>query len=1603
MDPVGCSGEHPFNKKNQITLVNLRKMFRALTKTGCKKDYRNAFFHTGRAFDAQNQYVARACARRQYGLMHGYKGFSFNSKKQYNNSGITENISRKDNNEQSKEMWNISSWLMAAASILAYLLIRSKASADAEENSEDVSSKDLTKSISVTKENFKAIKIQLAQNDPAITSLEIQFILTEEELQELNLAIQGNTELGYISWQKGQPSKQILQKIETKLIDNNKNYRKHPNDYIHALLSTHAYRNSKEGAKVELGQSVQQYLENWQVAKVYDDTKNSGYYGVIYINEKTHQVVLANRGTEGIIAGLLSQNSDWKTNFEEILGGKIIIGQQARNYEATYEAVELAKKKNYRLSITGHSLGAWLAELSAFYCHAYFGYRNIKAVTFDSPGTLPMMKQLQSNIRSKDTDIDYNDLDITTYLAAPNPANSCNSHVGKVYRVGRTMEWSDWTKSVLPDFINDILKNKVQGVLTIEGHFLAGILATFDPGTGKPKECHRMADWPRMKYSGDAKSFAEQGKTVAKSATNLVNMSPAAKIALNLGVDYVIGDTTLMTVIGFLKNIINIDQEQYWAYFEYIDSEENDKATTAKGKIKYDNRFALIAKAKYRQDDIDIMNLRKGSVDEYLYELEKCKGNSERLKELPEIVKTQLDDLLSIFKINQIADGKYSLVPNRGHDIEEIRQRMERLLHVAPRNIFDILGTIIINQQTIVRITNGNVKIEFDRVTFLPSNLPWQTLNFTEIRDKEKELEDKMAIKQVVLISGIGGMGKSTLAEKYGKDKKDEGWQVRWIKATNATLIDEQFSELAEDLNISTAGLAPKKIRGFVCTGLEQLQKQQVLFIFDNVDLNGQKKIKKYLDKLPSWTKVVITSRNGKILEGDERLEHVIVDGFDRPQAISYLKEALKKNDQEAAKLVDIVGESPFRLSKTVAYFKNNSLSTVDKFIEEYMAIKKGDVQNNEIYPEVELLFQDLKKKSPESWKLLQYLAYLDPEGVPLELANRLMKKSLTELQPYANDLEHLSLLNVKSEGDKKVLKVSHRIVQEETKKALNEEDKAQNQKILEKLIEEIDKEFPTVNEDPHNWKEAAQWINHAQLLVEETKKIRIRKDLESKIGDYFYYVSFNNNKAIDFWQQFLDHEKSISQESPIIAQLLDSIGNAYEDQEGDENARLGLKYQEDALKMRRKLFPGNHLDVATSLNHVAGALKTLGGEANIRTALRYNKEALEMLEALFLVNHPAIAATFNSIGIGYKKLGGEENIKTALAYHKQALKMRKSVFPPNHYLIARSLDSIGSAYQELDGQKNIQKGLKYLRESLEMRKTQLPKNHPDIAISLEKLGIAYSKLEGKDNILKGLEYQEKALKMDQSLYPGNHSEVAKLFNNIGNTYKILGDENKALEYLKQAYSIYLRIFNEDYAQTKRIKTAIESLQPDFFVNQGVGQILQQQSCLGGNRVGSECRLIITSRGETNTSLLKLKEKIQESVLNNVVESVDKYGWSHEWFQYDWGVKGYIAKNYLGRKLEELENKEDNIKVVQILCFEAMNLGIMKSTKKPYEVVEGFTRDNAELVKKIAVEHPEFFVDGSIVEACIQAMPGDKEFEEHILKHVPYMGMQQRKGQRDAA
>ncbi|MEL6925747.1 MAG: hypothetical protein AAFO94_17005, partial [Bacteroidota bacterium] len=230
--------------------------------------------------------------------------------------------------------------------------------------------------------------------------------------------------------------------------------------YEYALLCAHVY---DDASAAELPKHLQPFLTfdesqhrsriNWEADRMHElreeeawgqlllhvagkVVSRGGYFGRAYLNERNGQLIIAHRGTDLDLnspsGGLTELSLNETSLFDlirdidddyDIYRGRIP-KQQFESAKHFTKVVETAYREQYQkeptIIHTGHSLGAVLAELSAIEATG-------KAITFESPGTKPMLAELGFSTSEKTTAFD-----ITCYNAAPNQINSLHEHVGTV-------------------------------------------------------------------------------------------------------------------------------------------------------------------------------------------------------------------------------------------------------------------------------------------------------------------------------------------------------------------------------------------------------------------------------------------------------------------------------------------------------------------------------------------------------------------------------------------------------------------------------------------------------------------------------------------------------------------------------------------------------------------------------------------------------------------------------------------------------------------------------------------------------------------------------------------------------------------------------------------------------------------------------------------------------------------------------------------------------------------------------------------------------------------------------------------------------------------
>ena len=654
--------------------------------------------------------------------------------------------------------------------------------------------------------------------------------LNNNELRAVLNQLQDNKTIGHVTWGLtpiDEDSKGLIRQIESKIIQNNKEYKLHPNDFIHGLLSSYVYQENTEGSDIKFDEDNvnnrhNEYLKGWKVHRVFDVPDSGKYYAAIYANEETKQMVLAHRGTTVEWMDLFKSDSPLKTDIRGILGDDII-KQQVEAYIATKESVKYTREKGCFLSITGHSLGAWLAELSTYHCYKDFEYYGVKAVTFDSPGTKNSMDKFKSNIDGAKTNFDPGiQLDITTYLSAPNIVNSCNKHIGNVYRVFPKVSVPKLIEKYLPylEKIPYISNNlfMLHGLLSILGHGLDLILEQFNPQTGKPHNHKQILDWPEIEYVltepikgalGKIVTFAANAIPGVNFITNFIPSSISPFIAKKVE-KYIVNTLDNNTILVSIAQVLydfsrgNINQSQYWKTFEFIEVNNPVGEYTIRQNLNNKEEFSLLYKGHYNEKEVDqfkdiLVSDNKGSADWYLSKLK----SSVIYTNKSSIIYKQLKEIKGNYNIR--TEGGKEYIYTKDISVDELRNWVKVF-----RDKSDAADLLQDNTYALSKEDKKSIKTAFKKLYYKPETDLEHFIKNPDISDQKLDIiidlidhnDWRMAqtAMKVIKISITEGMVVSDTDQMKVAEAAIDNYKIKELKDSASDVIKALATVVKSDL-----------------------------------------------------------------------------------------------------------------------------------------------------------------------------------------------------------------------------------------------------------------------------------------------------------------------------------------------------------------------------------------------------------------------------------------------------------------------------------------------------------------------------------------------------------------------------------------------------------------------------------------------------------------------------------------------------------------------------------------------------------------------------------------------------------------------------------
>ncbi len=230
---------------------------------------------------------------------------------------------------------------------------------------------------------------------------------------------------------------------------------------------------------------------------------------------------------------------------------------------------------------------------------------------------------------------------------------------------------------------------------------------------------------------------------------------------------------------------------------------------------------------------------------------------------------------------------------------------------------------------------------------------------------------------------------------------------------------------------------------------------------------------------------------------------------------------------------------------------------------------------------------------------------------------------------------------------------------------------------------------------------------------------------------------------------EYIEELKNIiyifQEENLIIAYIYGSLQYLYK---SIGNYHIALEYGEKNVSIIENINPEDKNMIATAYNDIAITYRYLD---NYEKSLEYHLKAIVIREKILDENHPDLAICYNDIAITYEK---SNNNEISLEYHLKAIAIREKVLPKNHPSLAGSYNNIAAIYQSLHKYKIA---LDFQLKAIAICEEELENNHPHLAGSYYNIAVTYYDLS--DYVI-AKDYIDKAINIFKKVLPENHPHL---------------------------------------------------------------------------------------------------------------------------------------------------------------------------------------------------------------------------------------------------
>ncbi|KAI8634681.1 hypothetical protein F5Y19DRAFT_120940 [Xylariaceae sp. FL1651] len=709
-------------------------------------------------------------------------------------------------------------------------------------------------------------------------------------------------------------------------------------------------------------------------------------------------------------------------------------------------------------------------------------------------------------------------------------------------------------------------------------------------------------------------------------------------------------------------------------------------------------------------------------------------------------------------------------------------------------------------------------------ITFSMSDVP-ETQHFIarvgELAEMRKILRSDGS-RRVIILHGLGGIGKTQLAVAYAKRYRDEYSAIFWLNINDETSIQQSFAKVARQIlqqypnasRLSALDLQQDygKVAEAVNAWLSLPGNTRWLLIYDNYDNpklgngidNTGIDIGRFLPEAYQGS-IIVTTRSSQVDLGHririKKLES-IHEGLQILAATSGRDSVV--TDVNAKSLVEELDGLPLALVTAGAYLRRVSIGFADylRLYKQSWARLHTDTPNLGSYKDRtlcstwQLSYVQIQKQYPLAAHLLRWWAFFNNEDIWFELLQPVgtdgpawmyelademnFNHAMGTLHDYGFVEPHPSTSDPTGSRGHSI----HACVHSWTASMLNRDpDHFLAQATVKSVAASVQLEV-----------EHGSWTLQRRLLLHAIKCSTMTLDSDRGMEWAFYNLgSFyrDQDRLAEAEAMYLralrGYEKAWGPEHTSTLDTVNNLGVLYETQ--GKLAEAEAMYLR-ALRGKEKAWGLEHTSTFDTVNNLGNLYKT---QDRLAEAEAMYLRALRGYEKAWGPEHTSTFDTVNNLGILYNTQG---RLAEAEAMYLRALRGKEKAWGPEHTSTLRTVNNLGILYKIQDRLAKAE--AMYLRALRGCEKAWGPE-HTSTFDTVNNLGNLY-KIQGR--LAEAEAMYLRALRGYEKARGPEHISTLDTVNNLGILYKTQGRLAEAEAMYLRALRGYEKVWGPEHTST---------------------------------------------------------------------------------------------------------------------------------------------------------------------------------------------------------